>query len=112
MSKLTKAQLIERLLELPVDIENAEESVLQAHSRLIDAKDMLQQKEDALLIGNLIDGKNAEIRAAQVRTYTVHEREALADAELNLKNAASRLERLHVQLKAFRAVADLIRVPA
>jgi hypothetical protein len=109
---MTKQELVQRLLELPAQIEKAEEAVLQAHARLIDAKDMLQQKEDDLLLGNTIDGKNAETRAAQVRKYTAHERETLADAELNLKNAASRLERYHVQLKAFRAVADLIRVPA
>jgi hypothetical protein len=109
---MTKQDLVKRLLELPAEIEKAEESVLQANSRLIDAKDMLQQKEDDLLLGNLIDGKNAEIRAAQVRKYTAHERETLAYAELTLKNAAKRLECYHVQFKAFRAVADLIRVPA
>lgn len=112
MSKMTKIELTQRLLALPAEIGAAEEAVLQAQARLIDAKDMLQQKEDDLLLGNLIDGKNAEIRAAQVRKFTVHERDTLADAEMSLKNAASRLDKLHVEFEALRAVADLLRVPA
>lgn len=107
---MTKQDLVKRLLELPAQIETAEVAVLQANARLINAKDMLQQKEDDLLLGSMIDGKNAEIRAAQVRKYTVHERETLADAEMTMKNATTRLEQFHVQLKAFRAVADLIKV--
>ncbi|TNJ68197.1 hypothetical protein FE784_00590 [Paenibacillus hemerocallicola] len=109
---MTKQELVQRLIALPNEIEKAEEAVLLAHARLITAKDVLQQKEDSLLLGNMLDGKNAETRAAQARQYTTNEREALTDAEINLKNVASRLERLHVQLKSFRAVADLIRVPA
>lgn len=109
---MTKSELIKRLVDLPAEITVAEEAVLQAHGRVMTAKEKLQWKEDALLLdkNNTIDGKNAEIRAAQLRSFTQNEREELADAEYNLKTATSRLERLHVQLKAFRAVADLIKV--
>jgi hypothetical protein len=114
MSKLTKAQLIERLLALPAEIGAAEEVVLQAHARLVTAKELLQWREDTLLLteNGPINGKNAETRAAQVRSFTKNERDELADAEMNLKTAASRLERLHVEHKALRAVADLLQVPA
>ncbi|RKN75041.1 hypothetical protein [Paenibacillus ginsengarvi] len=112
MTTLTKAQLVERLIALPTEIGAAEDNVLQAHARLVTAKELLQWKEDSLLLDKIgfIDGKNAETRAAQVRSFTKNERDEFADAEMNLKNAASRLERLHVQLKAYRAVADLLRV--
>lgn len=109
---MTKQELVQRLLELPTEIEKAEESVLSAHARLVTAKELLQWQEDSLLLteNGPINGKNAESRAAQIRSYTKNERDALADAEMNLKNAASRLDRLHVQFKAYRAVADLLRV--
>ncbi|WP_240421617.1 hypothetical protein [Paenibacillus periandrae] len=101
--------IIKRLLALPAEITIAEENVLQAHARLIDAKDMLQQKEDSLLLGNMLDGKNAETRAAQARQFTTHEREILSDAELNLKNASVRLERHRYEFKALHAVAELLK---
>ncbi|GIQ67413.1 hypothetical protein DUZ99_02230 [Xylanibacillus composti] len=106
---MNKQQIMNRLLELPAEIANAEEDVLQANGKLILAKDMLQQKEDSLLLGNVIDGKNAEIRAAQMRQNTQNEREALADAELILKNATARLGRLRDEFKALRAVVDLLK---
>ncbi|MEF3310395.1 hypothetical protein PV433_16020 [Paenibacillus sp. GYB004] len=114
MSNTTKQKLIDRLLELPAEIEVAEEAALQAHSRLVTAKELILWKEDSLLLteNGPITGKNAETRAAQVRSFTKNEREALADAEMELKNASSRLERLHVEFKALRAVADLLKVPA
>lgn len=106
---MDKQSIINRLLALPAEIAAAEEAVLQANGRLVTAKESLQAKEDSLLLGNVIDGKNAEIRAAQVRKYTEHEREALSDAELNLKNASARLNRFRDELRALQAVADLLK---
>ncbi|SFF22516.1 hypothetical protein SAMN04487969_11924 [Paenibacillus algorifonticola] len=106
---MDKQALINRLLELPSEIAAAEDIVLQEHMLVVSAKESLQQKEDSLLLGNVIDGKNAEIRAAQVRQFTEHEREALADAEMRLKNAVARLGKGKDELRALRAVADLLK---
>lgn len=105
---MDKQSIINRLLALPAEIAASEEAVLQANGRLVLAKDALQQKEDSLLLGNVIDGKNAETRAAQVRSYTQHEREALADAELMLKNASVRLTAQRNELGAMQAIAGLL----
>lgn len=102
--------IVARLLDLPMLIEGAEEVVLQANMSLIDAKTMLQEKEDGLLLGGIIDGKNAEIRAAQVREYTKNEREALTDAEMNLKNAVTRLGKFRDEFKALQAVSALLSI--
>lgn len=106
---MDKQSIINRLLALPAEIAAAEEATLQANMKLVTAKEMLQQKEDSLLLGNAIDGKNAEIRAAQLRQYTEHERESLADAELNLKNAVARLGRARDEFRALQAIVELIK---
>lgn len=107
---MTKQELIHRLLALPTEIAAAEDVVLGVHEQVTSLKDMLQEKEDSLLLGNMLDGKNAETRAAQARSFTQHERGLLSESELRLKNAVSRLERLRVQLNAYRTVAALLQV--
>lgn len=106
---MNKQQIIERLLALPAEIAAAEESVLEANGRVVLSKEALQAKEDSLLLGNVIDGKNAETRAAQVRSYTQHEREKLADDELLLKNSSAKLHRLRDELRALSAITELLK---
>ncbi|MGF7050382.1 hypothetical protein J2T13_004920 [Paenibacillus sp. DS2015] len=106
---MNKQDIVVRLLALPAEIAKAEEEVLQANESLVSAKELLQGKEDDLLLGNMIDGKNAEIRAAQMRQNTVHEREILAEAELNLKNEVTRLGRLRDEFRALQAVTSLLK---
>ena len=107
---MTKKVLVDRLLALPDEISAAENAVLAVHEKVTVAKGVLLQKEDDLLLNNKLDGKNAETRAAQARQFTGRERDYLAEHELQLKYAVSKLERLQVQLKAYRAVALLIQV--
>lgn len=106
---MTKQVIISRLLELPREIASAEDAVLSANNQLVQAKEILQQKEDDVLLGNLIDGKNAEIRAAQMRQHTELEREDLSESELKLKNAAVRLSKLKDELRALQAAASLLQ---
>lgn len=106
---MTKQEIFKRLLELPSEIAAAEDVVLEANQRVVTAKETLQQVEDGLLLNNVIDGKNAEIRAAQMRTHTVDERKYLSEAELNLKNAAVRLGKLKDELRALQAAAGLLQ---
>ncbi|MNW37025.1 hypothetical protein D3C74_140560 [compost metagenome] len=106
---MTKQVIISRLLELPREIASAEDAVLSANNQLVQAKEVLQQKEDDVLLGNLIDGKNAEIRAAQMRQHTELERENLSESELKLKNAAVRLSKLKDELRALQAAASLLQ---
>lgn len=106
---MTKQEIASRLLELPKEIAFAEDAVLVANYQLVQAKEALQRKEDELLLGNEIDGKNAEIRAAQMRQRTELEREDLSEAELTLKNAAVRLGKLKDELRALQAAAGLLQ---
>ncbi|MMZ61249.1 hypothetical protein D3C76_850410 [compost metagenome] len=105
---MTKQEIASRLLALPKEIAAAEDAVLSANSQLVQAKEVLQKKEDDVLLGNLIDGKNAEIRAAQMRQHTELEREDLSEAELKLRNAAVRLGKLKDELGALQAFSRLL----
>lgn len=107
---MNKQDMAKRILELPKEIAAAEDAVIEANRQVVLAKEILQQKEDDLLLGNMIDGKNAEIRAAQMRQHTEHERQNLANAELYLKNDTTRLGRLRDEFKALRAVVGLLGV--
>ncbi|GIO36246.1 hypothetical protein J41TS12_11070 [Paenibacillus antibioticophila] len=106
---MKKQEIFERLLRLPAEIASAEDAVLEAHGQLVQAKEALQRKEDDVLLGNGIDGKNAEIRAAQMRQHTELEREDLSEAEMKLKNAAVRLGKLKDELRALQAAASLLQ---
>ncbi len=106
---MDKQQIMDRLLALPGEIATAEALVLEANLHVLGAKGTLQAKEDMLLLTNAIDGKNAEVRAAQMREKTFHERGDVEDAELNLKNATTRLGRLRDEFKALRAIVDLLK---
>ena len=106
---MDKQTMIDRLMALPAEIAAAEDSVLQASGRLVLAKEALQAKEDSLLLGNVLDGKNAETRAAQARQYTQTEREMVADADLLIKNASAKLNQLRDELRALQSVAVLLR---
>lgn len=106
---MNKQDMAKRIFELPKEIATAEDAVIEASRQVVLAKELLQQKEDDLLLANMIDGKNAEIRAAQMRQHTEHERHNLADAEFHLKNDTSRLGRLRDEFRALQSVVELLK---
>lgn len=108
---MDKQRMIDRLLALPAEIAAAEDAVLEANGRVLTAKEALQAAEDALTLtpDGPINGKNAEVRAAQMRQYTEEERAELAEAEIEQKNAVARLGRARDEFRALRAVADLLK---
>lgn len=106
---MTKQEIVNRLLALPAEITKAEQVLMASDRQVLGAKDILQEREDSLLLGTAIDGKNAEIRAAQMRKFTEHERSDLLKAERDVKNAAVRLGALRDEFKALQAVASLLK---
>ncbi|MFB9273425.1 hypothetical protein [Cohnella cellulosilytica] len=106
---ISKEDLILQLMELPKQIAAAEDKVLQAQDKVLEAKDILQLKEDSLWLNGSIDGKNAEIRSAQMRSFTELQRIEVSDAERELKLAAVRLQQLRDRFRALRSVVDLLK---
>ena len=68
-----REQLINDLKALKVSIPFANEQVYMAARELMAAKDELRIQEGKLIADKIIDGKNAEIRAAQMYGCTVVE---------------------------------------
>ncbi len=106
---MDKEKVIDRLFELPGEIELAEENVISADRALRSVKELLQEAEDKLLTSNVIDGKNAEIRSAQLRSFTAQERELVTAAEYTLIRSKNQLSKLYNELRALQSIADLLK---
>lgn len=102
-------ELIADLKALKTELTEAYAEVYLAAHNVLEAKDGLQVREDTLIQTGAIDGKNAEIRAAQMRGLTIIERQELADAEDYLKNAELNLKKLQVRLQINLALVELIK---
>ncbi|MFD2116381.1 hypothetical protein ACFSTH_08150 [Paenibacillus yanchengensis] len=106
---MNKQSIIERLLALPKEIAAAEEAVISANKAVQDAKNALQGHEYVLLTSGAIDGKNAEIRSAQLRSFTSEQHEAVTQAEYNLVRIKNHLALLYNEFRALQTVADLLK---
>src|SRR5438552_134357 len=103
------SRLVERLLELPALLEAAERDVLLAEERKLQAAETLTRAEDELLLDpERLTGKNAEIRAAQVRRETERERDMLRCAELGGAESKVVLRRLTNELSCVKAITRLL----
>lgn len=82
-------------------------ALLNANEAEIEAREALKSSEMILLAGDEITGKNAEIRAAQLRERTTATREALAQAEKEKRMAVYRLE---IALDARRNLESILKI--
>lgn len=105
---MDKQVVINRLTELPGEIEERENDLLDAKEALTNAKEALIDKQNELLVTGAIDGKNAEIRFAQMRNLTTQERAQITKAEIEVGLAQVNANRAINQFKAYRAVAKII----
>lgn len=105
---MDRQMIIDRLTQLPGEIEKAEMDVFDAQLRSTKARDVLANKEAQLYLDGAIDGKNAEVRAAQLKENTKAEREAIAAADNQVALARINLNRVLNQFKAYRAIAGML----
>lgn len=94
---------------LPDDIKEAENKLVEAYAELNEAKNALAEKEAELLINGKIDGKNAEMRQAQMIQLTKAEREVVRHAESRVSRVKMDYNFYVNQLKAYRAIAELLK---
>lgn len=105
---MDRQAIIDRLIDLPAEIEAAEKDLFDAQLAVTKARDLLAGKENQLLLDGAIDGKNAETRAAQLKELTKAERDAIATAENQLALVKMELNLKLNQFKAYRAIAGII----
>src|SRR5687767_10088253 len=104
---MNRHQLIVRLLSLPGAIGALEQEVHAREEMRRHAGDALQAKEDELH-GAGVEGKNAEQRAAIVRSQTETERQALNAAEWQVSQARIRLRTVTNEMGCLKSVARLL----
>lgn len=109
---ITRQQVIDRLLALPDEIWGAEQAVMLADLDVREANRELEDEQARLLLGQVdgcvIDGKNAEQRAAQLGQYLTEERNKLDSAKLALDSRRIKLHHLQNEFAALRSVARLM----
>lgn len=106
---MDKNAIITRLLELPGEIKDAEDKVIEAVDILQGQKSKLTEKQDTLLLSGSIDGKNAEIRNAQLRAQTTDEQFSVRQAENALSVEKATLNSLLNEQGNLRAIAGLLK---
>jgi len=107
----TRENIITRLLEMGTAIAAAETTVIDLDQVRQEAAASLQRMEDDLLLNStLIDGKNAETRAAQLRNLTQDTRGYVQRLELQKAAAAVEVRRLNNEFASLRSIARLLQV--
>ena len=105
---MDRKEIITRLFSLPEEIRTAELDVFSKQLGITSAKDVVSAKEAELYTEGVIDGKNAEIRTAQLRQLTIKERNDVARAEDSANMARIKLNYLHNEFKTLQTIAYLI----
>ena len=108
-TELNKQELITKLSTLPDEIYLAESAIFEAQDGVMKAKDILSTKEADLYSEGKIDGKNSEIRTAQLRQLTTPERNEIAKAENALSMARISFNQLQNTFVAYRAIAYMLK---
>lgn len=106
---MNKQDLVSLLANLPGQINRAEIDILVAQDAVIKSKDALSAKEADLYTEGKIDGKNAEIRNAQLKQLTIPERNEIAKAENALSMARIHYNLLQNTFSAYRAISGLLK---
>ena len=105
---MEKDTLINLLLTLPPQIGQAESALLTAQWQLREHAERLQYREDALLLGGQIDGKNEAARMAQIRTACGEERHALLILEQEVAVRKAALHALQAEHSSLKCIARLL----
>ena len=106
--QMDRQAIASRLIELPIEIEDIETEIYEAQREVVEAKNDLDSKATELQLEGKIDGKNAEVRAAQIKSMTEGERQELVNAENKLALLRVHYNRASNQFKAYQAVARIL----
>lgn len=99
---------LERLEQLPRELDRHEMHLCSVQEKLGVRKVALEQVEDALLLAEAITGRNEAVRQAELRSRTQAERQAVREMEHAVREAAARVRCLRDELGARKAMARLV----
>ncbi len=106
---MNRVDLIQRLSEMPGEIAKAEVELIGRQRVVLQAKQELERKETALLLNpEAINGKNAEVRQAQLRQATEAEQRRVDSAEEQVALQRVTVAQLRGEFEALKAIAQLL----
>ena len=105
---LDRKRIVQRLLELPIEIEEVEYEVVELSIDVEVAKDMLRDKEATLYNEGKVEGKNEAQRKACLTALTATERVDVSENEKALARARVGYNRKMNDFSAMKAVARLL----
>lgn len=105
---MDRQAIIDRLTELPKEIAKTEHELYTLSLDVKGAKEELMRAENQLYLDGKIDGKNAEVRAAQLKESTIKERNAIHVAENKVELARIKLNELLNEFRAYRTIARIL----
>jgi hypothetical protein len=106
--QITRTELIDTLLQLPEAIRRREYDLLRREEDQERLEEELSFKERELLLTGKIDGKNADIREAQMREHTNGFHEKLAEGRGAIQRAKLDLHYAQARFSALKAAARLL----
>lgn len=101
-------EIIQKLQTLPQSIYEAEIAFANKQMEYLAAKEILAKTETKLLLDGTIDGKNSEIREAQLKAKTAKERNDLFEAEVKMLLGKAEYNLKLNELSAYRAIARIL----
>jgi hypothetical protein len=111
-----KQQIIDKLLKLPQEINDAELDLIRVQKMLSKSQEKLHLKEIEIQTGvredlsPVLDGKNAETRAAQLKCMTIAQREDVMIYEASIPEYRALVSLRQNELSAYRAISRIMGV--
>lgn len=102
------ADMIGSIGNMTEDLNKAQVAMLEADQNLSAIKNRHAKRKGELFLSGEVNGKNQEIRDAQLIGLMQMEDEVLADCEKARAVAASKVAQLHAQLSSARMIVDLL----
>jgi len=103
------AEFIGELRMAPLRINGVMDKILKQQRLLDEAKETLHDKEASLLTTDLINGKNEQIRNAQLRMETEIERRDVYENSVVLAELKAQYELERDRFSALKAIAYTLR---
>jgi hypothetical protein len=107
MDEVTRL-LSDKIPEVVAGIIQKEQEVFRLHEAVLVERRLIQVQEDEALLRGMVEGKNAELREAQLRQFSAQARGRLWEAERIFGYAKIELEGLRLEFKALCALARLL----
>ena len=101
-------EIIGELLGYPEKLKEAEKQVMAAKKRVDEIKNKMETKRYSLLASGVIDGKNAEVREAQIALKLGEETGALLSAKENLDEAEFYFKQIEIEYRTLLAISRVL----